>query len=142
MPTELFIAAPCRGQASNGYRAQQSAGLPPSVLGNGFFFRRNQKEPVRVLKVVGKLGWFARIPSSCPEFSKTVSRPASQHFRLFNRITNFRIERRKINNLAGYEGARDLITCRLPRRGRDWLRPRRLFLSRRLGALVLESCRA
>jgi len=111
-------------------------------LGNGFFFRRNQKEPVRVLKVVGKLGWFARIPSSCPEFSKTVSRPASQHFRLFNRITDFRIERRKIDNLAGYEGARDLITCRLPRRGRDWLRPRRLFLSRRLGTPVLESCRA
>jgi hypothetical protein len=43
MPTELFIAAPCRGQASNGYRAQQSAGEPPSVLGNGFFFQSQSK---------------------------------------------------------------------------------------------------
>jgi hypothetical protein len=77
------------------------------------FFQRNQREPVRVMRVVGKPGWFARIPSSFTEFSKTVSRPASQHFRLFNRITDFRIERRKIDNLAGYEGARDLITCRL-----------------------------
>jgi hypothetical protein len=83
------------------------------VLDNTFSYQRNQEEPVRVMRVVGKPGWFARIPSSGPEFSKTVSRPASQHFRLFNRITDFRIERRKIDNLAGYEGARDWVTCRL-----------------------------
>jgi hypothetical protein len=93
--------------------AVKSADEPPSVLGNVFSFQRNQQEPVRVLKVVGKPGWFVRIPSYCQDFSKTVSRPASQHFRLFNRIRDLQIERRKIDNLAGYEGARDLITCRL-----------------------------